>query len=223
MDLSSWDAFKQELTTCTRCPRLVAHREEVGRKKRRAFQDWTYWARPVPGFGDPQARLVLFGLAPGAHGSNRTGRPFTGDASGAFLYPLLYQAGLSSKPESEPHDDLKLYGTYLTAAVRCAPPENKPTREELLACSAWTRVELGLLREARVYLALGRIALEALLDHFGMKKSAHPFFHGAHYLLPDGRHLLASYHVSRQNTQTGRLTREMFLEILLKAKGLAGL
>lgn len=223
MDLFSWDAFKQELTACTRCPRLVAHREEVGRKKRRAFQDWTYWARPVPGFGDPQARLVLFGLAPGAHGSNRTGRPFTGDASGGFLYPLLYQAGLSSKPESEPHDGLRLYGTYLTAAVRCAPPKNRPTREELLACSAWTRVELGLLREARVYLALGRIALEALLDHFGTKKSAYPFSHGAHYLLPDGRHLLASYHVSRQNTQTGRLTREKFLEILLKAKGLAGL
>ncbi|TFU17695.1 type-5 uracil-DNA glycosylase [Thermus tengchongensis] len=215
--------FREELTACRLCPRLVAWREEVGRTKRRAYRDWHYWAKPVPGFGDPQARLVLFGLAPGAHGSNRTGRPFTGDASGAFLYPLLYEAGLSSKPQSEPGDDLRLFGVYLTAAVRCAPPGNKPTREELLACSAWTRVELGLLPEARVYLALGRVALEALLDHFGLKKSAHPFFHGAHYPLPQGRHLLASYHVSRQNTQTGRLTREMFLEVLLRAKALAGL
>lgn len=223
METSPWDAFQKELAACTRCPRLVAYREEVGQRKRRAFRDWTYWARPVPGFGDLGARLLLFGLAPGAHGSNRTGRPFTGDASGAFLYPLLYQAGLSSKPQSEPGDDLRLFGVYLTAAVRCAPPDNKPTREELLACSAWTRVELDLLREVRVYLALGRIALEALLAHFGMKKSTHPFFHGAHYPLPQGRHLLASYHVSRQNTQTGRLTPDMFLDILLKAKGLAGL
>ncbi|WP_243030520.1 uracil-DNA glycosylase [Thermus altitudinis] len=218
-----WDTFQKELAACTRCPRLVAHREAVGREKRRAYRDWTYWAKPVPGFGDPGARLVLFGLAPGAHGSNRTGRPFTGDASGAFLYPLLYQAGLSNQPQSEPGDGLRLFGVYLTAAVRCAPPDNKPTREELQTCSAWTRMELGLLREARVYLALGRITLEALLDHFGMKKSSHPFFHGAHYPLPGGRHLLASYHVSRQNTQTGRLTREMFLDILLKAKDLAGL
>lgn len=217
------EGFLQELLACRRCPRLVAWREEVGRRKRRAYRDWDYWARPVPGFGDPRARLVVFGLAPGAHGANRTGRPFTGDASGAFLYPLLYEAGLSSKPTSEPGDDLRLFEVYLTAAVRCVPPGNKPTREELLACSAWTRVELGLLREARVYLALGQIAHEALLDHFGLKKSSHPFRHGAHYPLPEGKHLLASYHVSRQNTQTGRLTREMFLEILLRAKALAGL
>lgn len=220
MDL---EAFARELIACRRCPRLVAYREEVGRTKRRAYRDWDYWAKPVPGFGDPGARLVLFGLAPGAHGSNRTGRPFTGDASGAFLYPLLYEAGLASKPESRPGDDLRLYGVYLTAAVRCAPPENRPTREELRACSGWTEAELGLLPEARVYLALGRVALEALLDRFGLKKAQHPFFHGAHYPLPEGRHLLASYHVSRQNTQTGRLTREMFLEVLLKAKALAGL
>ncbi|MDM7324325.1 MAG: uracil-DNA glycosylase [Thermus sp.] len=220
---TAWDAFQKELIACTRCPRLVAHREAVGREKRRAYRDWTYWAKPVPGFGDPKARLVLFGLAPGAHGSNRTGRPFTGDASGAFLYPLLYQAGLASKGESIPGDDLRLYGVYLTAAVRCVPPDNRPNRQELLACSHWTQVELRLLGEARVYLALGRIALEALLDYFGMKKSTHPFYHGAHYPLPEGRHLLASYHVSRQNTQTGRLTKEMFLDTLLKAKSLAGL
>lgn len=152
------EAFVQTLTACRLCPRLVAWREEVvGRK--RAFRGEPYWARPVPGFGDPEARILLFGLAPGAHGSNRTGRPFTGDASGAFLYPLLHEAGLSSKPESLPGDDLRLYGVYLTAAVRCAPPKNKPTPEELRACARWTEVELGLLPEVRVYVALGRIAL----------------------------------------------------------------
>ncbi|EIA39046.1 uracil-DNA glycosylase [Thermus parvatiensis] len=167
------EAFVQSLAACRLCPRLVAWREEVvGRK--RAFRGEPYWARPVPGFGDPEARILLFGLAPGAHGSNRTGRPFTGDASGAFLYPLLHEAGLSSKPESRPGDDLRLYGVYLTAAVRCAPPENRPTREELRACSGWTEAELGLLPEARVYLALGRVALEALLAHFGLRKSAPP-------------------------------------------------
>lgn len=151
------EAFVQTLTACRLCPRLVAWREEVvGRK--RAFRGEPYWARPVPGFGDPEARILLFGLAPGAHGSNRTGRPFTGDASGAFLYPLLHEAGLSSKPESLPGDDLRLYGVYLTAAVRCAPPKNKPTPEELRACARWTEVELGLLPEVRVYVALGRIA-----------------------------------------------------------------
>jgi uracil-DNA glycosylase family 4 len=177
----------------------------------------------VPGFGDPKARILLFGLAPGAHGSNRTGRPFTGDASGAFLYPLLYEAGLASKPESRPGDDLRLHGVYLTAAVRCAPPKNKPTREELRTCARWTEVELALLPEVRVYLALGRVALEALLAHLGLRKAPYPFRHGAHYPLPGGRHLLASYHVSRQNTQTGKLTREMFLQVLMEAKRLAGL
>lgn len=214
--------YQEALLACRLCPRLVAWREGVA-GSRRAFRQESYWAKPVPGFGDPKAKLVLFGLAPGAHGSNRTGRPFTGDASGAFLYPLLFEAGLSSKRESEPGDDLRLFGVYLTAAVRCAPPENKPTREEIRTCARWTEVELGLLREARVYLALGRIAHEALLAYFGLPKRGHPFFHGAHYPIPDGRHLLTSYHVSRQNTQTGRLTREMFLEVLLKAKALAGL
>ncbi|GAB5601697.1 type-5 uracil-DNA glycosylase [Thermus sp. FJN-A] len=216
------EAFVQALTACRLCPRLVAWREGVVGAKR-AFRGEPYWARPVPGFGDPEAKILLFGLAPGAHGSNRTGRPFTGDASGAFLYPLLYEAGLSSKRESHPGDDLRLHGVYLTAAVRCAPPKNKPTREELRACARWTEVELGLLPGVRVYLALGRVALEALLAHFGLSKSAYPFRHGAHYALPRGKHLLASYHVSRQNTQTGKLTREMFLEVLKEAKRLAGL
>lgn len=217
------DALYQALIACRLCPRLVAHREEVARKKRAAYRDLPYWGRPVPGFGDPRAKVLLFGLAPGAHGSNRTGRPFTGDASGAFLYPLLFRAGLSSKPESEPGDDLRLFGVYLTAAVRCAPPGNRPSREELRACARWTERELALLPEVRVYLALGRIAHEALLEHFGLKKARFPFAHGRVHPLPGGRHLLDSYHVSRQNTQTGRLTPEMFLKVLEEAKRLAGL
>ncbi len=217
------EALYRELSACRLCPRLVAHREEVARKKRAAYRDFPYWGRPVPGFGDPRARILLFGLAPGAHGSNRTGRPFTGDASGAFLYPLLFQAGLSNKPESEPGDDLRLFGVYLTAAVRCAPPENRPSRAELRTCARWTERELALLPEVRVYLALGRIAHEALLEHFGLKKARFPFAHGRLHPLPGGRYLLNSYHVSRQNTATGRLTREMFLKVLEEAKRLAGL
>ncbi|ADR37180.1 Uracil-DNA glycosylase superfamily [Oceanithermus profundus DSM 14977] len=214
----------RELAACRRCERLVAWREEVGRKKRRAFRAETYWARPVPGFGDPNARLLIFGLAPGAHGSNRTGRMFTGDASGDFLYPALWRAGLASRPRSErPGDGLELRGAYITAAVRCAPPGNKPTRAEFAACSAWTARELALLPELRVYLALGRLAHDALLEHHGLVKARFPFAHGAEHALPDGRVLLDSYHVSRQNTQTGRLTAAMFDEVLARAKALAEL
>ncbi len=218
------EALYKELLTCRRCPRLVAWREEVGRTKRRAFRDWDYWGRPVPGFGDPRARILIFGLAPGAHGSNRTGRMFTGDASGDFLYAALFRAGLASQPTSTHREDgLKLLGVYITAAVRCVPPKNKPTREEIQACSVWTRRELALLPDLRVFLALGRIAHDALLDYFGLKKRDYPFAHGAQYALPDGRVLVDSYHVSRQNTQTGRLTPEMFDAVLERAKRLAGL
>jgi uracil-DNA glycosylase len=216
------ESFARELVQCRLCPRLVAWRKGVA-GKRRAFREEAYWARPVPGFGDPRARILLFGLAPGAHGANRTGRPFTGDASGAFLYPLLHEAGLASKPESLPGDDLRLHGVYLTAAVRCAPPDNRPTPEELRTCARWTEVELSLLPELRVFLALGHIAHQALLAHLGLRKRDFPFAHGRAYPLEDGRYLVDSYHVSRQNTQTGRLTREMFLEVLLLARRLAGL
>ncbi|WP_117238485.1 uracil-DNA glycosylase [Thermus sediminis] len=219
MDL---ETFAHSLAGCRLCPRLVAWREGVA-GKRRAFRDEAYWARPVPGFGDPRARILLFGLAPGAHGANRTGRPFTGDASGAFLYPLLHEAGLASRPQSLPGDDLKPYGIYLTAAVRCAPPGNRPTPAEIRTCARWTEAELALLPEVRVYLALGHIAHEALLAHFGLRKRNFPFVHGQAYPLGGGRYLVDSYHVSRQNTQTGRLTREMFLGVLLRAKRLAGL
>ncbi len=224
MALGELEALYEELLTCRRCPRLVAWREEVGRTKRRAFRDWEYWARPVPGFGDPEAKILIFGLAPGAHGSNRTGRMFTGDASGEFLYAALFRAGLASQPKSTRREDgLKLFGVYITAAVRCVPPKNKPTREEIKACSVWTRRELALLPDLRVFLALGRIAHDALLDHFGLKKRDFPFAHGAEHPLPDGRVLLDSYHVSRQNTQTRRLTAEMFDAVLERAKSLAGL
>ncbi|WP_457632598.1 uracil-DNA glycosylase [Oceanithermus desulfurans] len=218
------DDLYAELRSCRRCPRLVAWREEVGRKKRRAFRGEGYWARPVPGFGDPRARLLIFGLAPGAHGSNRTGRMFTGDASGRFLYPALWRAGLASQPHSEHRGDgLELHGVYITAAVRCVPPGNKPTRAEFAACGVWTERELALLPELRVYLALGRLAHDALLEHHGLVKARFPFAHGAEHTLPDGRVLLDSYHVSRQNTQTGRLTAAMFDEVLTRAKALAGL
>ena len=224
MVLSALEALHREIVACRRCPRLVAWREEVGRKKRRAFRDWDYWAKPVPGFGDPQARLLIFGLAPGAHGANRTGRVFTGDASGDFLYAALYRAGLANQPTSTHREDgLRLFGVYITAAVRCAPPKNKPTREEIQACRVWTERELALLPNLRVYLALGRIAHDALLAHFGLKKRDRPFAHGAEYPLPGGKVLLSSYHVSRQNTQTGRLTPAMFDRVLERAKALAEL
>jgi uracil-DNA glycosylase family 4 len=216
-------ASPAELITCRRCPRLVEWRERVGREKRAAYRDWDYWARPVPGFGDLEARLLIFGLAPGAHGSNRTGRPFTGDASGDFLYAALYRAGLSNQPFSRHRGDgLELRGVYISAAVRCAPPANRPLPEEIRNCSSWTGLELSLLPRVRVYLALGQIAHDALLTYHGLRKAAHPFAHGLEHDL-GGRVLLDSYHVSRQNTNTGRLTVSMFDAVLERAKLLAGL
>jgi len=222
--VGSLDWLNKQIAACRRCPRLVAWREEVGRKKRRAFLGWDYWAKPVPGFGDPRARILIFGLAPGAHGSNRTGRMFTGDASGDFLYPALWRAGFANQPKAVSRDDgLELKNVYISAAVRCAPPANKPSREEIAACGYWTQRELALLPGLRVYLALGRLAHDALLAHHGLVKAHWPFAHGAEHTLPRGPVLLDSYHVSRQNTQTGRLTKKMFDEILLRAKALAGL
>lgn len=215
-------ALAEEIAACRRCPRLVAWREEVGRVKRRAFADQAYWARPVPGFGDVAARLVIFGLAPGAHGSNRTGRPFTGDASGDFLYPALHRAGLASQPRATARDDgMRLDDLFITAAVRCAPPDNKPTPGEIAACASWTQRELALLGRARVFLALGRIGHDALLAEFGLPRAAATFAHGAEHDLGGGRTLVDSYHVSRQNTQTGRLTEAMFDAVLGRAVALA--
>lgn len=225
----------QHIITCTRCPRLVEWRERMGQEKRAAYRNWDYWARPVPGFGDPEAPILIFGLAPGAHGSNRTGRPFTGDASGDFLYPALYRAGLSNQPGSSHREDgLELHRVYITASVRCAPPDNKPTLVEIQTCSGWTDLELALLPRVRVYLALGRIAHDALLAYHGLRKSQYPFGHGSEYRLGGKyrlggeyrlgqRILLSSYHVSRQNTNTGKLTAAMFDAVLHRAKVLAGI
>lgn len=222
--MTNLECLHSDLIACTRCPRLVEWRELVGLEKRRVYRDHKYWAKPVPGFGDPEAEILIFGLAPGAHGSNRTGRPFTGDASGGFLYPALYRAGLANQPDSVSHDDgLRLYHVYITAAVRCAPPANKPLPYELKNCSSWTDLELSLLPNVRVYLALGKIAHDALLDYHGLRKSLYPFGHGTEYTLPNGVTLLSSYHVSRQNTNTGKLTAAMFDRVVARANHLAGL
>jgi len=215
-----------EVTTCRACTRLVTHREHVARVKRRAYADWTYWGKPVPGFGVGNARLVLVGLAPGAHGSNRTGRPFTGDASGDFLYRALHAFAFASQPDARDRNDgLRLSDCYITAAARCAPPDNKPTREELETCFPFLLRELRVLSSAVVYLALGRVAFDTLLGAFprlgvSVGSTGRPrFAHGAEISLDGGRRaLLASYHPSRQNTQTGRLTERMFHAVFQRAR-----
>ena len=219
--------LNREVIACTRCPRLVAYREQVAREKRRAYRDCEYWGKPVPGFGDPDARMVVIGLAPGAHGSNRTGRPFTGDASGSFMYPVLYETGFANQPHATHRDDgLRLKDAYITAAVRCAPPDNKPALQELLNCASYLDREMDGLRRAKVVVALGRIGFDAYLNYLkrrGLVQSRKFFVfqHGAVYQTPDGKHLLASYHPSNQNTQTGKLTRLMFVRIFKEAARLA--
>jgi len=215
--------LNKEVIACTRCPRLVTYREQVAREKRRAYRDWDYWGKPVPGFGDPNARVLIMGLAPGAHGSNRTGRPFTGDASGNFMYPVLYDAGFANQPTAtDRNDGLKLKDLYITAAVRCAPPDNKPLPSELAECSAFLDREIAGLEKVKVVVALGKIGFDAYLNYVkrrGLITTRKPYIfkHGAHYRLPDGKVLLASYHPSNQNTQTGKLTRGMFVEIFKQA------
>jgi uracil-DNA glycosylase len=219
-------ALNLELVNCVRCPRLVAHRETMGQVKRRAYRECEYWARPVPGFGDESASVLILGLAPGAHGSNRTGRMFTGDSSGRFLYDVLHATGFSSHPEALPRDDgLRLTHCYITAAVRCAPPDNKPRPEEIAECADYLDREIALLTSVRVVVALGRIAFDAYLNHLKRRgllkrRGEYIFRHGAQYLLPDGRICIASYHPSNQNTQTGKLTRAMFMEVFKTAANL---
>ncbi len=224
----SWlTILNREVVACTRCPRLVAYREEVARVKRRAYLGWEYWGKPVPGFGDPQARVLIMGLAPGAHGSNRTGRPFTGDASGNFMYPVLYETGFASQPTStDRNDGMQLKDLYITAAVRCAPPDNKPLPEELAECSHFLDRELAGLKEVKVVVALGKIGFDAYLNYLKRRgllvgKKDYAFKHGASYRMPDGNVLLASYHPSNQNTQTGKLTRKMLVEIFQEAERIA--
>lgn len=217
----------RDVERCRACPRLVAWREQVARTKRRAYRAERYWGRPVPGFGDARAALLVVGLAPGAHGANRTGRMFTGDASGDFLYAALHRAGLASQPTSERRGDgLALRGCYVSAAARCAPPGNAPARDELARCADFLDRELALLRP-RAVLALGAIAWEAALGASSRAGAVLPaprprFAHGAEVTLGGAPPIVASYHVSRQNTQTGRLTAPMFDAVLRRALALAG-
>jgi uracil-DNA glycosylase len=219
--------LNKEVIQCTRCPRLVEYREQIGREKRRAYRDHEYWARPVPGFGDPRARVLVLGLAPGAHGSNRTGRPFTGDASGKFMYPILYKVGLASQANADHRNDgLKLIDCYITAAVRCAPPDNKPMLSELANCADYLDRELAILKDTRVVVALGKIGFDAYLAHLkrtGVVERTAPykFGHALSYPMPNGVVLLASYHPSNQNTATGKLTVQMFEDVFHQAKRIA--
>ena len=221
-------ALHRELIECRACPRLVAWREEAARVKVKRFRDWTYWARPVPGFGDPRGRLLIVGLAPAANGGNRTGRMFTGDRSGDFLYAALHRAGLANQAVSlHRNDGLKLAGVFITAPCRCAPPENKPLPEELARCSVWMDREMALLPRVSVVLALGSIGWGAALAHFARRGFAVPrprpqFGHGAEAAIPGGPTLLGCYHVSQQNTNTGKLTAAMIDAILERAKTLMG-
>lgn len=224
---SALTLLNQEVVQCTKCPRLVAYLAQVGLEKRRAYRDHEYWARPVPGFGDPKAHVLVLGLAPGAHGSNRTGRPFTGDQSGKFMYPILYKVGFASQPDAERRDDgLKLFDCYITATIRCAPPDNKPLPSEIANCAPFLDRELSLLKNMTVVVALGRIAFEAYLNHAKRTgvingKSGYVFGHGVEYQMPNGVTLLASYHPSNQNTATGKLTAAMFQSVFLRAKEIA--
>jgi uracil-DNA glycosylase family 4 len=217
--------LNQEIIACRKCPRLVAWREEVARVKRRAYQDQEYWGRPVPGFGDPHARVLVVGLAPGAHGSNRTGRNFTGDASGNFLYAALYRAGFANRPTAESRNDgLALKDLYIAASARCVPPDNKPTPEELNRCQPYLERDLEILKP-KVIVCLGRIAFERILKIYGIRNSQFKFAHGAlHRPTTDVPNtapwLLCSYHPSQQNTSTGKLTVKMFDEIWRKAREL---
>lgn len=214
------DELNTELLTCRRCPRLVAWREKMATEKRRAYRDENYWGKPVPGFGDPQAHVFVVGLAPGAHGSNRTGRQFTGDASGDFLYPALSRAGFASHPRSISRSDgLTLTGLYTAPVCRCAPPDNKPTPQEMLNCQPYLLRELELIRP-RIFVALGRIAFESIMRINSVQNKTLTFAHNAVHELPGGRRLVCSYHPSRQNTQTGRLTVEMFDQVWQTVRGL---
>lgn len=234
---TSFDPYPPELAGCRLCPRLAAYREQVAREKRRAYRDQDYWGAPVPGFGDPDASLVLVGLAPGAHGSNRTGRMFTGDASGDFLYPALFRAGLASQPHATHRGDgLELRGVWITASARCVPPGNKPSPDELRNCSRWLAHDLDGLRLKKAMLALGKVGHDAVLRFYrqrGVKLRLvdFPFAHGAVHRLDAAAGaeeagavpLVDAYHVSFQNTNTGRLTPAMFDAALAEAKALAGL
>jgi uracil-DNA glycosylase family 4 len=215
------ETLNHELIACRRCPRLVEWRERVARTRRAAFADQPYWGRPVPGFGDPAARLLILGLAPAAHGGNRTGRIFTGDRSGDWLFACLWRTGFANQPVSVARDDgLALGDCYVTAPVKCAPPDNKPLIQERDNCAPWLEQELALLPTVRVVVALGNYAWDAALRHLGPVRPKPRFAHGAEAALPGSRVLLASYHVSQQNTLTKRLTEPMLDSVFLRAREL---
>lgn len=223
--MNSLDEINGVIVDCRRCPRLVEWREEVARVKRRAYRDWDYWGRPIPGFGDPQARMLIVGLAPAAHGGNRTGRVFTGDMSGDFLYSALFRAGFANQPVARHRDDgLMLYDTYIAAACRCAPPDNKPARQEMDNCRPYLLNELRLLENLKVIVALGLIGFETVITAYRQMGYPVPrlkFGHAALHSLGEGLPwLLASYHPSQQNTQTGRLTPPMFDVVWQQAREL---
>jgi uracil-DNA glycosylase family 4 len=223
--LKALEILQRQIVSCVKCPRLVEYRAEVGRIKRRAYRDWDYWAKPVPGFGDPRARLFLIGLAPGAHGANRTGRMFTGDSSGDFLYKVLFDTGFASQPTSASRNDgLKLIDAYIGAAVRCAPPDNKPTVDEIRTCRPYLERELELLETIQVIVALGRLAFDVYLGILRdqgkiARRSGFVFAHDAEHHTGIGQPLLiSSYHPSQQNTSTGKLTEAMFRAVFQRAR-----
>jgi uracil-DNA glycosylase family 4 len=226
---SPLQALNARIAACERCPRLRAYGAELARVRRRAYAECAYWAKPVPSFGDERARVLVLGLAPGAHGSNRTGRMFTGDGSGDFLFPVLHEAGFASQPKAVSRDDgMRLSGLWISAVVHCAPPANKPTPEEQRTCAAWLDEEMRLLGDLRVAVCLGRIAFDGLLAWARRAGQLQPragfvFGHGAEFTLPNGLTILASYHPSLQNTNTGKLTRAMFLDVFKRARELGNL
>jgi len=220
---NTWENLNDEISACRKCDRLVKWREQVAREKKRAFRDFEYWGRGVPGFGDQNARVLVLGLAPGAHGSNRTGRMFTGDSSGAFLFPALYRAGFSNREYSLDRDDpLIIHNLFISAVCRCAPPGNKPSPEEINNCIQYLKRERVLLGRLEGIVALGHIAFNQalrILKEIGNRKDNYKFGHGAFYKAENGfPWIMASYHPSRQNTQTGRLTAVMFDEIWIRVK-----
>ena len=224
--MSDFAQLRSAIISCTRCARLVEYREQVARDKRRMYREWDYWGRPLSGFGDPKAEVLVLGLAPAAHGGNRTGRMFTGDRSGDWVFGTLHRHGFANQPTSRHRDDgLSLQGAYISAAIRCAPPANKPTADELAACQPYLLRELELLERLRVVVALGALAfatyLAARRERGEALASPRPHFgHGVSYPLPGGVTLLGCYHPSQRNTQTGRLTAEMFSAVFDTARGL---
>jgi uracil-DNA glycosylase family 4 len=218
--MDSLEAVTAEIVDCCKCPRLVAWREQVAAEKRASFRDEDYWGRPVPGFGDPRASLVVVGLAPAAHGGNRTGRVFTGDRSGDWLYGALYRAGYANQPTSVHADDgLSLKDAYVTAVVRCAPPDNKPTTVERDTCLHYLERELALQDRVRVIVVLGKFAYDAVARLFGVRPRPR-FGHGAEVALDDGRTIVCSFHPSQQNTFTGKLTEDMFDAVFQRARAI---